>query len=190
MGAVVARRRVQGSDRSLVVAGISPEEARSVYSLRGAIQGLVVVEFVERAGDEDHLDFATAARTLQAAYQAGDVAVILDAKRRFYASLCSGARNPVALSLIERLCLRVSSLRSHAPGRAARNEVSAAEIGRIAAAVASCDAADAKAAMLDHLASVARWTLSTLETPPGAIPHARAVRLAAEGQALPSPSEI
>ena len=153
---------VQGADRSLVVAGISEEEARSVYSLRSAIQGIVVAEFVERADEAAHDDFSAAAQALQSAYRAGDVADILTAKRHFYACLCAGARNPVALSLIERLCLRVSGLRSRAPGRTARNEVSAREIGEIAAAVAARDTAAARTAMSDHLASVARWALATL----------------------------
>ena len=153
---------VQGADRSLMVASISEEEARSVYSLRGAIQSLVVAEFIERADKADHARFADAAAVLQASYRLGDVTRTLADKRHFYACLCAGARNTVALSLIERLCLRVSGMRSRAPGRAARNEVSAREIGEIAAAVATRDTPAARTAMLDHLASVARWTLATL----------------------------
>ena len=102
-------------------------------------------------------------------YQKGDVVAILQAKRSFYASLCSGARNLIALSLIERLCLRVSSLRSRAPGRGARNAISASEIARIASAVEARDAGAAKSAMSDHLASVARWTLSTLDQGPAVL---------------------
>lgn len=155
---------MQGQNRGLVVAMVSEEEARSVYSLRGAIQGLVIVEFMERADPTDREAFLAAAADLQSAYTLGNVAVILQAKRHFYACLCAGARNPIALSLIERLCLRVSSLRSRAPGRAARNAVSADEIGRIAAAAKDGDVALAKSAMLEHLASVAHWTLSTLHS--------------------------
>ncbi len=165
---------VQGPDRSLVVAGISEEEARSVYSLRGAIQGIVVAEFIERADEVGYRDFLHAARVLQAAYRRGDVAEILMAKRLFYARLCAGARNPVALSLIERLCLRVSGFRSRAPGRAERNEVSAAEIGGIASAIAARDTARAKTAMLDHMDSVARWALASLAFQPQSAPRAPA----------------
>ena len=167
----VSRTSLREALRELVADGlslarVSEEEARSVYSLRGAIQGLVVVEFIERANEADHEAFADAAKALQATYQKGDVAEILQAKRNFYASLCSGARNLIALSLIERLCLRVSSLRSRAPGRVARNAISASEIGRIASAVEVRDAIAAKSAMSDHLASVACWTLSTLDEGP------------------------
>ena len=154
---------IQGTDRGLSVARVDKEEARSVYSLRGAIQGLVVEEFIERANEAEYEAFADAAKILQMSYGRGDVVSILKAKREFYASLCSGARNLIALSLIERLCLRVSSLRSRAPGRVARNAISASEIRLIASAVEARDTGAAKLAMSDHLASVACWTLSTLD---------------------------
>ncbi len=150
-----------GERRGLVVTEISLSDARAAYSLRSVIQALIVEQFVDRASEADYADLSETTKALVAEYRGGDIARILDAKREFYAKLCAGADNMLAFSLIERLCLRVGSVRTRAMGRIERNAMSIKEIERIAAAIERRDRVAAKQAMVDHLESVATWALSS-----------------------------
>lgn len=152
---VVAKRGARG----LAVAEATLTEARAAYSIRAAIQVLVVGQFIERADDAQHTRFRAATRTLMAAYRSGRLDAILSAKRAFYTSLCDGADNPLAQGVVEKLCLRVSALRSRALGRGERNALSMHEIERVADAILRRDRVEAQQAMLDHMESVRRWAL-------------------------------
>lgn len=149
-----------GERRGLVVTEITLNEARAAYSLRSVIQGLIVEQFVDRASAAAHAELGAITKTLVSEYRRGDIVQILDAKRAFYATLCAGADNMLAFSLIERLCLRVGSVRTRAMGRTERNAMSIKEIERIATAIEQRDREEAKQAMTDHLDSVATWALS------------------------------
>lgn len=158
---VVAEKLVtQGASRGLFVTQTTREEARAAYSLRGVIQGHVAEAFVDGALEAERATFSRASDALLAAYQRGDPAQVLAAKRNFYAALCAGAKNPLALELIEQLCLRVASWRRQALGRAERNASSIAEIREITRWVEAGDPAHARSAMIDHVRSVKRWALS------------------------------
>ena len=149
----------QGASRGLVVTQTTLTDARSVYSVRSAIQGLIVEEFVEVAQDLHREAFYAASASLEAAYEQGVVAQILDSKRAFYAALCAGAANTIALEIIEQLCLRVAYWRRQASGRTERNQASKAEIEQITRWIRLRDAAKAREAMVHHVRSVERWAL-------------------------------
>lgn len=153
---VVARRGVRAG---LAVAAATPSEARAAYSLRAAIQVLVVGQFIERADEAQRARLQAATETLLGAYRSGQLDAILPAKRAFFAALCDGADNPLAPGIIDRLCLRVASLRSRALGRSERNALSIGEIERLVDALLRRDRAQAEAAMLAHIESVRDWTL-------------------------------
>ena len=144
----------------LVVAEVTLAEARAAYSLRAVIQALIVDQFIERASEDALALLENATQRLMQAYRLGDVKAILLAKRGFYAELCAGADNAMAQDMIERLCLRVSGLRSRALGRRERNALSIEEIGLIVSAISRRDREAAKQAVADHIDSVARWALS------------------------------
>jgi DNA-binding GntR family transcriptional regulator len=161
---VVARRGVRG----LAVAEATPSEARAAYSLRAAIQVLIVGQFIERATEAQRARLQAATEALLAAYRSGQLNAILGAKRAFFAALCAGADNPLAPGIIDRLCLRVAALRSRAVARSERNTLSIGEIERLVDAVLRGDRAEAEQAMLAHIESVRDWTLH------GAAPAGRA----------------
>jgi DNA-binding GntR family transcriptional regulator len=150
-----------GERRGLVVTEITLAEAQAAYSLRSVIQALIAEQFVERASEAARAELSKITKTLVAEYRRGDIVRILEAKRAFYAQLCAGAENMLAFNLIERLCLRVGSVRTRATGRTERNAMSIKEIERISAAIEQRDQAAAKQAMLDHMDSVATWALSS-----------------------------
>ena len=153
---VVAKRGVRG----LAVAEATLAEARAAYSIRGAIQVLIVEQFIERADDAQRTRLRAATETLVAAYRGGRLDGILSAKRAFYTSLCDGADNPLAQGVMEKLCLRVSGVRSRALGRKERNALSIREIERVVDAVLQRDRAEARQAMLDHMESVRSWAMN------------------------------
>lgn len=156
---VVAKRGARG----LAVAEATLSEARAAYSIRSAIQVLLVGQFIERADDAQHTRFRVETKALTAAYRSGRLDAILSAKRAFYASLCDGADNPLAQGIIEKLCLRVSALRSRALGRRERNTLSIREIERVADAILRRDRAEGQQAMLDHMESVRSWAMREAE---------------------------
>lgn len=143
----------------MAVAETTLTEARAAYSIRAAIKVLIVRQFIERADDAQRAQFCAVTKTLAAAYRSRRLDTILSAKRAFYASLCDGADNPLAQGIIEKLCLRVSALRSRAVGRRERNALSIREIERIVDAVLRRDQVEAQQAMLDHIESVCSWAL-------------------------------
>src|SRR5690606_1680952 len=89
-----------------VVAEITVEEARHIYQVRAALEGLAGRLCATRATDEQIDALVQAERELEAAYASGDMALVLQAKTRFYEILMDGGGNPVAASILRSLHAR------------------------------------------------------------------------------------
>ncbi|SON53773.1 HTH-type transcriptional regulator McbR [Hartmannibacter diazotrophicus] len=154
--------------RGLEVASITEREAENIYAVRGALEALLARQFCERAGRAERAALREALETVRSAYDAGDLAPMLEAKRLFYTSLCQGADNAVAGDLIARLNVRIGLMRARSlksPGRAA------ASLNELQALVAAIDAGRA-----DEAARLAEA-------------HVMAAKTAALGAANPSETD-
>jgi DNA-binding GntR family transcriptional regulator len=144
------------SSRSLSVSSISMEDAKNIYRLRSVLEALAVEQFIEQASDTQINDLLQESERLKRAYQNGVLEAILAAKRAFYDRICSGAKNPIAFDMINRLVLRTSSLRKRSLVRKERHQQSIKEIGALMKAIQRRDIARARAAAIEHVNNSAR----------------------------------
>ncbi len=146
--------------RRLSVSAISRTDAENAYRIRAVMEALVVEQFIEKASDEELAALVQESELLKAAYRSGDVGEMLVAKRAFYDSICSGAKNPMAFDIISRLVLRTSGLRRRSLMRKQRQLQSIAEIDTLIEAIRRRDLTAARDAAMQN---VAHSAMSALE---------------------------
>jgi DNA-binding GntR family transcriptional regulator len=138
-----------------IVASISPEQARSIYEVRGALESLAGALFAKYASDEQMERLEVAVEQVANAYDRGDIGEILTAKDAFYAVLLEGADNEIAASFLSMLQARISLLRRVSLSQPARLAASIEEIRAIMAALKKRDAEAAAAACRRHVENAA-----------------------------------
>lgn len=151
--------------RSLAVSAISREDAENVYRIRAALEALVVEQFIEKAGEAQIRALARDSEVLKGAYRSGDLERIVVAKRDFYDRICSGAENPIAFDLINRLVLRTSSLRARSLVQKSRQQQSIREIEALVRAIERRDVEMARQIAADHVRHSERSALGPMDRP-------------------------
>jgi len=139
------------SSRGLSVSSISVEDAKNIYRLRSVLEALAVEQFIEQASDAQIEELVEESERLKKAYRGGVLEDILVAKRAFYDHICSGAKNPIAFDMINRLVLRTSSLRNRSLLRKERHQHSIKEIGRLIEAIQRRDIPRARETAIEHV---------------------------------------
>jgi GntR family transcriptional regulator, trigonelline degradation regulator len=145
--------------RGVAVAQITEHEARNIYGVRAALEGLVAAQFAERAGESDFAALSRVVDALSRAYAGSDFPAIVSEKDRFYEVVCVGAGNPVVLDMLTRLNSRINRLRSLSRSDPARGPASLQEIKDIAAALHDRNPEAAKAAAVLHVEKAAEAAL-------------------------------
>jgi DNA-binding GntR family transcriptional regulator len=146
--------------RGIVVAQITEEEARNVYSVRAALEGLVSEQFAELAGEADMAALGDVVDALAKAYSENDFPSIVSKKDLFYEVLCIGARNLVVLDLLTRLNTKINRLRGLSRSDPKRGVSSLKEINAIAKALRARDAKRAREAAVTHVQKAAEAALA------------------------------
>jgi DNA-binding GntR family transcriptional regulator len=146
--------------RRLSVSVISRTDAENAYRIRAVMEALVVEQFVERARDTELEALVEESRRLKSAYRSGDVERMLIEKRAFYDRICSGARNPMAFDIINRLILRTSALRRRSLMRKQRQQQSIKEIDVLIEAILKGDVKAAREAAMQNVAHSASSALA------------------------------
>lgn len=137
------------SARELVITKLTLEETVNLYDIRGAIEALIVEQFITHAGD----GVVDAMRRVIEQLRRSDPATgsYLDAQRDYYRIWCDAARNPHAFEYLTNLQLRLSSVSSaklRRPDLLARN---IDEKAAILECMARRDAPAALAALREHI---------------------------------------
>jgi DNA-binding GntR family transcriptional regulator len=158
-------------NRGLAVVAPTTEDAENAYRLRAVVEAVAVEQFIERADDRERDQLAADGSALKKAYLSGSVERMLECKRQFYDSICIGAKNDLALDIINRLVLRTSSLRSRSLARKERQQQSVKEIDAILSAIREKNVVAAKAAAATHVENAAR---SALGMPEASSDHGKA----------------
>jgi DNA-binding GntR family transcriptional regulator len=149
------------SNRGLSVSAVSEEDAKNIYRLRSVIEALIVEQFIEKASDAQVKDLVQESEKLKTAYRSGILEGMLSAKRNFYDRICSGAENPIAFDMINRLVLRTSSLRARSMVRKERQQQSIREITTLMEAIQHRDIEAARKAAIEHVNNSARSALGS-----------------------------
>ena len=149
--------------RGVMVAGVTVEEARNVYAVRAALEGLVAEQFAKHAEEADFQALSDVVSAISRAYREQDFASILSQKDRFYEVLCIGARNHVVLDLLNRLNSKINRLRSLSRSDRDRGPQSLHEIEAILAALRTRSPELSRAAAVAHVERAAAAALKFTE---------------------------
>ena len=161
------------ANRGPVVRELSAAEARDLYTIRGALEGIAARLFVEHAGAGQLKKLASSLEVVVDAYRSGDADRILTTKNAFYTVLFDGAASEVLSGMLSTLHARIWRWRalglSH-PARSARRPVESVKgLKAIVAAIKRGDAAAAEQFTRDEAAHAAAEVLRLVEQPPGRV---------------------
>lgn len=145
-----------------IVASINTEQARSIYQVRAALEGLAGSLFAINATPAEIRMLEAAVAELSAAYRSGSIEDILQKKNVFYQILLDGSRNDIIPALLRMMHARISLLRRLSLGRSARLAVSIREIRTILKAVKARDPAATAEACRLHVQRAADSALSLM----------------------------
>jgi GntR family transcriptional regulator, trigonelline degradation regulator len=148
-----------------IVALIDPQQARSIYQVRAALESLAGSLFAVNATSAQIRMLEGAVADLSAAYRSGSIEDILQKKNVFYQILLDGSGNDIIPALLRMMHARISLLRRLSLGQSARLAVSIREIRAILKAVKSRDPAAAAEACRLHVQRAADSALSLMSKP-------------------------
>lgn len=156
--------------RGPVVRALSAAEARDLYTIRGALEGIAARLFVEHADAAAAARLGAALEVVVEAYRGGDAERILDTKNAFYAVLFEGAASEVLAGMLATLHARIWRWRalglSHPARSARRPQESIRGLKAIVAAIRRGDAAAAEQATREEAARAAAEVLRLVEEAP------------------------
>jgi DNA-binding GntR family transcriptional regulator len=150
-------------NRGPIVATLTLDQAREIYEVRRALEGLAARLFAERAGAEHHAALDAVMAALERAFTTGDTRAIVKATAQFYDVVLGGCGNEVVRRLISSLHARVTYLRATSVSQPGRAPDSLAEMRRFVAALKSGDPARAEAVCNEHIDRAAAVGLAVLE---------------------------
>jgi DNA-binding GntR family transcriptional regulator len=100
------------ANKGLYVTAITPDEARQIYEVRGALEPVVARLFVERASESDVKALRQAVAQTSAALNGKAVRAYVQGFDEFYHVLLRGSGNEVARKILQTLHARITYLRT------------------------------------------------------------------------------
>lgn len=138
------------------VSRITPREARGLYELREALEGLAIRLFTQRATDSQIRELRSVFSKLKAAHRSADVVDMLHCKNELYDVLYAGADNEILRAQAKVLQGRLTQLRSRSLSEPGRPKTSISEMTEVMRKISIRDAAGAEAAWCEHIRSAYR----------------------------------
>lgn len=149
-------------NRGPSVSLLSREDATSIYQIRGALEALAAQLFAANASDSQIAELDAAVRALEQAYRAGEIELIVEAKRRFYEVLLEGSGNNIVASVLNTMNARITMLRRVSLASPERWPSSIREIRAVLRAIKQRDPDAASKASLRHVEQAAEVALASL----------------------------
>ena len=152
--------------RGPVVARITTEQARDIYAVRGALEGLAARTLAERP-DPAAIERMTVSLEKMRDIQrgVGDPSTLIPVKTEFYRALFDGAGNAMLGQMMDNLLARISVLRRTSFSRPDRLSESIIEIARIVDAIRSGEPDLAERASRLHVQRACSAALPLLPSP-------------------------
>lgn len=147
---------------------ITQREARALYELRQALEGLAIRLFTTRASDADVAALQERFEALRAAHESGDVTQMLQVKGDFYDVLYAGADNEVLRTHARGLQRRLAQLRARSLSTGSRPSQSIAEMADVMEKIVRREAIEAEQAWCAHIHSAYLVVESTPQESPEA----------------------
>ena len=139
--------------RGPIVARTTAEEARQIYEIRGALEGIAARACAEHRDPVAIAALEACFARIQAAYAQNDMPAVLDATTDFYRTLFSHAGKDIAWGIVNSLTVRINHLRSMTIQTTGRNVDGPAQMLRIVEAIKAGRPEEANAAALQHVKS-------------------------------------
>lgn len=133
------------------VATLTEEDAREIYEVREALEGLAGRLFAERGTGKQVDALQEALARLTAAFKKGDMTLVVAETTHFYEVFLEGCGNSLISDMIRSLQARVIVLRKTSMSQPGRAPGSLAEMERIVLAIRKRDADEAEEACKDHV---------------------------------------
>lgn len=153
-------------NRGPVVTELTPDDAASIYQVRGALEALAAELFTINAGKDDIAALREAADALEAAYRSEDVSRMIVYKRAFYDVILNGAKNGIIAEVLRTLNARITRLRALGLGTSERRVKSLEEIRTLVDALSRRDGEKAAELSRKHVEEAARSALAHLVATP------------------------
>lgn len=149
-------------NRGPLVSRLTPEDAASIYQIRGALEALAAKLFATVANDQQVQALAAAVSVLEKAYKAQELDAIVEAKQTFYYILIQGSGNSMIASILNTMNARITMLRRVSLSSPERAPASIREIRAVLRAIKRRDPEAAYAASLHHIEQAAKVALASL----------------------------
>ncbi|MEW2508223.1 GntR family transcriptional regulator [Amycolatopsis sp. NPDC047767] len=151
---------VATNGRGTVVAQLSPDDARRIYEVRTALEGMAGRLFAERATDAERR--ALRAALLHLEEVAEDTRALSIAKSEFYGVLVAGAQNPELKQILDGLNRRVTLVRLASLSKPGRPQESIAEVQAICEAAVAGDGDLTERLCREHVQNAAEAAIPRL----------------------------
>lgn len=150
--------------RGPVVVSLTADDARELYKVRAALEGLVGELFALNASDEHIAELSAIAETMAQAAQHDRPETTLEIVAKFYRVLFDGANNQVCAQFIQSLNARISMFRRLSLASDGRAETMMREVGEVVNAARRRDAQALKTACIEHVEGACAAVMSQLDS--------------------------
>ncbi|MBB4103185.1 DNA-binding GntR family transcriptional regulator [Rhizobium borbori] len=159
------------ANKGPIVATLDLDEARQIYEIRGALEGMAARLCAEQRDPATIAALEAALDAIRACYAAKDLHGVLSQTTAFYQTLFSRVKRHVAWGVVNLLTVRINHLRSMTIQTRNRDTEGPQQMERIVDAIRRGDGDAAARAALDHVAAasaIAEAVLSAQKTEAGA----------------------
>ena len=146
-----------------VVVTLTADDARELYEVRAALEGLAGELFAVNASDQHIARLREIAATMAQAVRESTLEVTLGTITEFYQVLFDGSRNQVCAQFIQSLNSRISMFRRMSIASEGRYEAMMKEIDDIVSAAFARDAEGLKRACIAHVEAAGAAVMSQLK---------------------------
>lgn len=155
-------------NRGPIVAQLDLDEARQIYEIRGALEGMAARLCAERKDPAIVAALEAALHAIRQSYGARDMPGVLANTSAFYQALFSKVDRHVAWGVVNLLTVRINHLRSMTIKTDNRNIDGPAQMERIIEAIRQGDGEGAYRAAIDHVTSAAAIAEAVISANPPA----------------------
>lgn len=138
-----------------IVASLDINEARQIYEIRGALEGMAARLCAEKGDPATVIALEAALKAIRKSYASKDMPGVLANTFVFYQALFSAVGRDIAWGVVNLLTVRINHLRSMTIKTKNRAVEGPARMARIVEAIRKGDGAAAQQAALEHVASAA-----------------------------------
>jgi DNA-binding GntR family transcriptional regulator len=150
-------------NRGPLVSMLTPQDAASIYQVRGVLEALAAKLFAENASPEQVQELSEAVERLDEAYHTQDVEKILVAKKAFYDVLLAGSRNVIIPTMLRTMNARITQLRRVSLSSPKRLPGSMREIRAVLKAIENRDPEAAFQASMRHIDEAQKVAIAKLK---------------------------